>query len=111
MAAYAEHAAQLAGLDTPKWVHASSRTLKEPWFSVEGAGERQLALRDSPPAFKKRNLFTPSVDLPLRLRAGRPKKTDEEKRRVNAERQRRFRVRRAVEIDLLRQAGAMLTRA
>jgi len=109
MAAYAEHTAQLSGLNTPTWVHASSRVLEEPWFSVESTGERQLALRDSPPAFKKRNLFTPSVDLPLRLRAGRPAKSAEEKRRSNAKRQRRFRARRAVELDLLRQAGAMLT--
>ena len=37
---------------------------------------------------------TAGIDLPLALRAGRPAKDDAEKRRVNAERQRRFRARR-----------------
>ncbi len=108
LAAYAEHTATLADLDVPLWTRRPERTLREPWFSVTAPAERLLALRDSPPAFKNRNLFTPLVDLPLRLRAGRPPKTVEEKRRANAARQRRFRVRRAVELDLLRHAGKMI---
>jgi len=74
LAAYAEHAATLVGLTVPTWARRSNRSLSAPWFSVEALAERRLALRDSPPAFKKRNLFTPKVDLPLRLRAGRPPK-------------------------------------
>ena len=57
----------------------------------------------APLAFKRRNLFTPAVDLPLRLRAGRPEKTPEEKRRTNAERQRRFRKARQQELAALRK--------
>jgi hypothetical protein len=45
-----------------------------------------------------------AVDLPLRLRAGRPRHTPEQLRRANAERQRRFRESRALELELLRSA-------
>lgn len=107
LAAYAEHAAVLADLNVPEWTRHPSRILSDPWFSVESPAERLLALRDSPPAFKNRNLFTPKVDLPLRLRAGRPAKPAEEKRRTNAERQRRFRDRRALELELLRHVAAI----
>lgn len=110
LAAYAEYASTLAGLHLPAWASQSARIAPDPWFSNDSRGERLLALRDSPPAFKNRNLFTPRVDLPLRLRAGRPPKTAEEKRRTNAERQRRFRNRRAVELELHRHAGEMLAR-
>lgn len=109
LAAYAEHAARTAGLALPAWARPGSRVLPEPWFSVDSPRERMLALRDTPPAFRSRNLFTPLVDLPLRLRAGRPPTTAEDKRRVNAERQRRFRARRALELELLRHAGKILT--
>jgi hypothetical protein len=63
---------------------------------------RAIALRDSPGPFKARNLFTPGVDLPLRLRAGRPRKSSVELRAANAERQRRFREKRQVELQSLR---------
>ncbi len=106
LAAYAEHAATLIGLKVPEWALHPGRILPDPWFSVEAPAERRLALRDSPPAFRSRNLFTPKVDLPLRLRAGRPAKSDEEKRRTNAERQRRFRARRSVELQLLREVAS-----
>jgi len=108
LAAYAEYLAQLTAIAIPAWANSPKRIAREPWFSTDRPLSRALALRDSPPAFKNRNLFTPRVDLPLRLRAGRPAKTAGEKRQTNAERQRRFRTRRALELDLLRQAGAML---
>jgi len=108
LAAYAEQAAVLTGLEVPAWAQSPKYVLSEPWFSVDEPAERLLALRDSPPAFKARNLFTPRVDFPLCLRAGRPSKTSAEKRRTNAERQRRFRARRALELDLLRQVGEVL---
>jgi hypothetical protein len=49
-----------------------------------------FALRDSPPAFKRRNLFAAAPDLPVRLRAGRPPVAAALRRANNAERQRRF---------------------
>jgi len=106
LAAYAEHLADRIGQATPTWAFSPNRTSPEPWFSVEHPDARRRALRDSPPPFKNRNLFTEKVDLPLRLLAGRPRKAADEKRRTNAERQRRFRARRAVELELLRQVAA-----
>jgi hypothetical protein len=61
-----------------------------PWFADEGPRSRLLALRDTPPAFKRRNLFTAAPDLPVRLRRGRPPVPVGVKRAVNAARQRRF---------------------
>jgi hypothetical protein len=63
---------------------------------------RESALAHSPLAFKRRNLYTYSVELPLRLHRGRPRKSLEQKRRSNAERQRRFRARRKAELKRLR---------
>lgn len=105
LAAYAEYIAQKAGIEIPRWTRSQARILDRPWFSVDAPAERLLALRDSPPAFKNRNLFTPRVDLPLRLRAGRPPVSAEQKRQKNAERQHRFRQRRQVELIALRQAA------
>ncbi len=104
LAAYAEHLADRIGRPVPAWAKARSRVAPAPWFATDANSTRLrlLALRDSPAAFKKRNLFTPAVDLPLALRAGRPVKSAEEKRRNNAERQRRFRARRLAELQKLR---------
>jgi len=105
LAAYAEHAAQKAGIEIPHWTRSQARTLDRPWFSVDAPAERLLALRDSPLAFKNRNLFTPRVDLPLNQRAGRPPVSAEPKRQKNAGRQRRFRARRAAELAALRASA------
>jgi hypothetical protein len=105
LAAYAEHLAGKIGRPSPDWALAPWRIANEPIFD-EGSnspGLRALALAHAPLAFKRRNIFTPSVDLPLRLRAGRPAKTAEEKRKNNAERQRRFRNARLLELASLRK--------
>ncbi len=104
LAAYAEHLAGKAGIVPPNWAFAEGRTLKDPLFD-EGATPtlRWLALLQSPLAFKRRNVFTPWVDLPLTLRAGRPEKSVLQKRQNNAERQRRFRKARAEELKALRK--------
>lgn len=106
LAAYADHISRHFNKPAPAWSADPDRIAPEPWFSTDGKNSRLLALRDSPPAFKNRNLFTPKVDLPLRLRAGRPPVSKEQKRRKNAERQRRFRARRGVELELLRHVVA-----
>ncbi|MDR3229394.1 MAG: hypothetical protein LBT53_08300 [Puniceicoccales bacterium] len=97
LAAYAEFICEKCGQTTPEWTFSSDRFLAEtePWFSVprENSRARLLTLRDTPAAFKRRNLFTAVVELPLRFRAGRPRKTLAEKRHVNALRQKRFRLR------------------
>jgi hypothetical protein len=105
LAAYAEHVAGKIGRPAPDWAFAAWRTAAEPTFDEGGDTPvlRTLALAWSPPAFKRRNIFTPAVDLPLSLRAGRPAKSAGEKRSTNAERQRRFRKARLEELATLRR--------
>jgi hypothetical protein len=104
LAAYAEHLAGKIGIAAPEWAFAPWRTSNDPLFDEGSTPALQtLALIGAPLAFKRRNIFTPSVDLPLRLRAGRPAKSAEEKRQNNAERQRRFRKARLTELETLRK--------
>jgi hypothetical protein len=110
LAAYAEFISRKIGRPAPLWSQQRTRVSPEPWFAIDERNPvlRLGALRDSPAPFKNRNLFTPAVDLPLNLRAGRPTKTADEKRRANAERQARFRARRQAELVRLRAlAGAV----
>jgi hypothetical protein len=67
LGAYAEHLALAADLPPPEWAFVPWRTAAEPLFDEGGESPklRALALEHSPPAFKRRNIFTPSVDLPL----------------------------------------------
>lgn len=104
LAAYAEHLAGKIGVVPPEWAFARWRISEDPIFD-EGSTPalRTLALVRAPLAFKRRNIFTHAVDLPLALRAGRPTKSAEEKRRANAERQRRFREKRRAELATLRK--------
>jgi hypothetical protein len=101
LAAYADLLATRIGVPPPAWVFAAARIAPEPWFAVNGPRSRLLALRDSPPEFKRRNLFTTAPDLPVRLRAGRPPVSGEARRAANAERQRRFQQRRKEWVRLL----------
>ncbi|WP_442889447.1 hypothetical protein [Congregicoccus parvus] len=94
LAAYGDLLAARIGIPPPAWVFEPARIAREPWFADEGPVARLHALRDSPPAFKRRNLFSSAPDLPVRLRAGRPPVPLEQRRAVNAERQRRFQQRR-----------------
>lgn len=105
LAAYAEHLAVNAGIQPPNWAFTPSRVLSEPTFDeqIESPALRALALAHAPLAFKRRNIYTPSVNLPLNLRAGRPRKPAAEKRQTNAERQRRFREKRRMELKALRE--------
>ncbi len=90
LAAYADLLARRIGTPAPSWSFEYTRISPEPWFAVDGPRARLLALRDTPPAFKRRNLFNPAPDLPVRLRRGRPRVSAETKRANNAARQRRF---------------------
>jgi len=104
LAAYAEHVSSKIGCAPPDWAFENSRIAVDPWFTetLPSPTFRASALIRSPLAFKRRNIYTPSVDLPLRLRAGRPRISDAEKRSSNSERQRRFRARRRAELTRLR---------
>jgi hypothetical protein len=107
LAAYAELLAGKTRQPVPEWAFSPRRVAPSPWFGDDTPGLRALALIHSPLPFKRRNLFTPSVELPLRLRAGRPVKSLDEKRRTNADRQRRFRKRRQRELAELRSLKRM----
>jgi hypothetical protein len=104
LAAYAEHAASLIDSVPPIWAFDASRTAEDPWFADKSASPklRAFAFLHSPLAFKRRNLYTSNVELPLRLRAGRPRKSADQRRQSNAVRQRRFRERRREELKRLR---------
>lgn len=111
LAAYAEHLAGKIGVVAPEWTFAPWRTSDDPIFDDGSTPTlRTLALIRAPLAFKRRNIFTPSVDLPLTLRAGRPAKSAEEKRKTNAERQRRFRKARRDELAALRKLARKRTK-
>lgn len=111
LTAYAEHLAGKIGGGAPEWVFAPWRTSADPLFDDGSTPAlRTLALIRSPLACKRRNIFTPSVDLPLVLRAGRPTKSREEKRRANRERQRRFRKARRDELTALRKLARKHTK-
>lgn len=105
LGAYAEHLARKVDRVAPAWAFAPERIASDPVFdeNAKSSALRILALAYSPAAFKRRNIYTPSVDLPLRLRAGRPAKSFEEKQKNNAERQRRFRKARLEELAALRK--------
>jgi len=106
LAAYADYLAERIRVAPPSWCFEYERVAPEPWFAVDGPRSRLFALRDTPPAFKRRNLFTISPDLPVRLRRGRPPVPVETKRAHNAARQRRFQQRRKELLkDLLRRVG------
>ncbi len=94
LAAYADLLAARIDVAPPAWCFATERVAPEPWFASAGPRARIFALRDTPPAFKRRNLFSGAPDLPVRLRAGRPPVSIEQRRAKNAERQRRFQQRR-----------------
>lgn len=103
LAAYADLLVNRIGIAPPAWCMECGRIAPEPWFASAGPRSRLLALRDSPPAFKRRNLFSIAPDLPVRLRAGRPPVSAEQRRAKNAERQRRFQQRRR---ELFRRLAA-----
>lgn len=106
LAAYAEWLSARIRSAPPDWCFEPERISPEPWFADEGPRARLWALRDTPPAFKRRNLFTSAPDLPVRLRRGRPAVSAEAKRAANAARQRRFQQkRRELLRDLLKRVG------
>jgi hypothetical protein len=104
LAAYAEHLALQINRPPPDWAFKATRVAEDPWFSdvLNSPKLRESALARSPLAFKRRNIYIYSVELPLRLRRGRPRKPLNQRRRSNADRQRRFRMRRKAELEKLR---------
>lgn len=57
LAATADYLSRTHGLPTPQWALNEDLVLKEPWFSEEFPRLRLRLLRDTPSAFKDKNLF------------------------------------------------------
>lgn len=58
VAAIAAHLAREHGLTMPRWASRPERCLTRPWFALPYPWARAMLLRDSPAAFRERNLFT-----------------------------------------------------
>jgi hypothetical protein len=58
LAAVAAHLAHRWRLRAPAWTDRKHRRLEHPWFALPDAWARATLLRDSPVAFRERNLFT-----------------------------------------------------
>jgi hypothetical protein len=57
LAATADHLARANGFQPPAWTLNPERALEKPWFSELFPSVRLLLLRDTPSAFKERNVF------------------------------------------------------
>ncbi len=57
LAAMADYLSRENHLQTPLWALQPGRVLDEPWFSEELLSVRLLLLRDTPSAFKDKNIF------------------------------------------------------
>lgn len=57
LAATADYLARTNGLPTPAWALNPSRVLDVPWFSIDALELRLQLFRDTPSAFKDKNLF------------------------------------------------------
>jgi hypothetical protein len=57
VAATADFLARISGINTPLWALNEARVLEEPWFSSTWPEVRLLLLRDTPSAFKDKNIF------------------------------------------------------
>ena len=58
LAAVAVHLANTLRLPFPRWADKPGRRLRRPWFALAEPWARAWLLRDSPAAFRERNLFT-----------------------------------------------------
>lgn len=59
LACLAEHIAMTHRLVTPGWVGGTDRFLAEWWFPANVSGYEAIAVRESPPAFRRRGIFIP----------------------------------------------------
>lgn len=89
LAGYVCFLADKTGLQRPAWAHSGSRVAKIPWFSN---GDRKRLLVTTPGSLREHHIFAEPENV-VTLRVGRPRKTDQERRRANAARQRRYRQR------------------
>lgn len=58
LAATADYLSRINHLSTPSWALDERRVLAQPWFALEYESLRSELLRDTPSAFKDKNIFT-----------------------------------------------------
>ncbi len=105
LAGYVCFLADKSGLQRPEWARSGSRVAERPWFSN---ADRKRLLVTTPGSLREHQIFAEPENV-VTLRVGRPRKTDQERRRVTAARQRRYRQRvreKLRELDELRIALA-----
>lgn len=99
LAAYAEWLADKAGIPRPDWCGDPRRVSREPWFATPLRGH---LLAVSPASFRQRNLFT-IPDAIFTPRSGRPGVPDTHKREKARCRQKRYRDRVRLTMEMARQ--------
>ena len=57
VAATADYLCRVAEVPPPRWAVAQDRALEMPWFAESYLGLRAVLLRDTPSAFKDKNIF------------------------------------------------------
>jgi hypothetical protein len=57
LAATTDYLSRENHLNTPLWALKEDYVLEEPWFALENIGLRALLLRDTPSAYKDKNIF------------------------------------------------------
>jgi len=87
LAAYAEWIADQAKIERPEWTRSQRRVLVEPWFANNA---RAALLVDTPASFRQRGVFTIPEPV-VKLRRGRPRVSQEQKRAKARLRDQRYR--------------------
>lgn len=90
LAAYVEWLCEGVDLEAPEWTRDPRRVADRAWYDYPPLWMRSLV--EAPGSFRRRHVFTRPENV-LRLRPGRPRVGEAEKRRKNAERQKRYRAR------------------
>lgn len=95
LAAQVEYLCLSAAVRPPRWVYDPCYVLRDPWFPGNPANPhlRALLIRDAPPPFLNRNLFT-TPEITWQPKPGRPRlRSSAELAESNRVRQKRWRAR------------------
>jgi hypothetical protein len=107
LAGYVCFLADKTKLKRPEWANSKTRIAKDPWFSNS---DRKRLLVTTPAPFREHNIFAEPENV-ITLRVGRPRTADEQhRRRLNAERQRRYRHRVQEKLKELAQLRLEITK-
>jgi len=90
LAAYVEWLCDRIGIDSPDWVNQSERYARKPWYDLPSLWKDSFI--QAPGSFRARGVFTIPENV-VSLRPGRTRTSAESKRRKNAQRQKRHRLR------------------